>query len=321
MALTPEERDRMTRPRYTGIPTFMRAPHVENWESADPALDIAMIGVPYDGGVTNRSGSRHGPREIRNQSSLMRIINQATGVCPYDLCRIADIGDAYIESPFALSDAHEAIKAFYERVVAAGIAPLSAGGDHSIALPILRALGAKRPVGMVQIDAHCDTGDDYLGSRFHHGAPFSRAVEEGVLDPKRTVQIGIRGGINDRDQWKFSYDSGMRVLPMHEVWEMGIPAVIEEARRVVGDGPVYVSFDIDGLDPAYAPGTGTPEVGGLTTLEGQMLVRGLSGLDIVGADLVEVAPAFDPVGNTALAGASMMFELLCVLSEAVNARR
>ncbi len=321
MALTPKELDRMTRPRYTGIPTFMRAPFIEDWEGADPALDIAMIGVPYDGGVTNRPGSRHGPREIRNQSSLMRTINQATGVCPYDLCRIADIGDAYVERPFALSDAHLEIKAFFDRVVAAGIAPLSAGGDHSISLPILRALGADRPVGMIQIDAHCDTGDDYLGSRFHHGAPFSRAVEEGVLDPKRTVQIGIRGGLNDRDQWKFSYDSGMRVLPMHEVWAMGIPAVIEEARRVVGDGPVYISFDIDGLDPAYAPGTGTPEIGGLTSLEGQLLVRGFAGLDIVGADLVEVAPPFDPIGNTALAGASMLFELLCVLSEATHARR
>jgi len=307
----------MTRPRYTGIPTFMRLPYAEDWTG----LDIGLIGVPYDGGVTNRPGSRHGPRELRNQSSLTRMINQATGVNPYELCRIADTGDVYIEKPYALMDAHAAIEAHFDRVREAGLIPMSAGGDHSISLPILRALGRDRPVGMVHVDAHCDTGDGYLGSKFHHGAPFSRAVEEGVLDPKRTIQIGIRGGINDHDLWKFSHDSGMRVIYMHEVPAMGLEAIIAEAHKVVGDGPTYFSFDIDALDPAFAPGTGTPEIGGFTSLDAQILVRGMTGIDFIGADLVEVAPPFDPSGNTALVGANLMFEILCVLAQATAKRK
>jgi guanidinopropionase len=296
----------------------MRAPYAEqDWS----AVDIGLIGVPYDGGVTNRPGARHGPREVRNQSSLMRRINQATGVCPYELARIADIVNAVVERPFVLTEAHEQIGAFYERVLAAGVVPLSVGGDHSISLPILRVLGRDRPVGMVHIDAHCGTGDDYLGSRFHHGAPFRRAVEEGVLDPSRTIQIGIRGGINERDVWGFSHDSRMRVIYMHEIPDLGLDAVIAEARRVAGDGPTYLSFDIDSIDPAFAPGTGTPEIGGLTSFEAQRLVRGLSGIDVIGGDMVEVSPPFDPSGNTALVGASILFEMLCVTAEAVARRQ
>ena len=182
-------------------------------------------------------------------------------------------------------------------------------------------VAAQRPVGMVHIDAHCDTGSNYLGSNYHHGAPFARAVDEGLLDPRRTVQIGIRGGINDPDVWRVSHGSGMRVIYMPEVYEIGLEAVVAEARRVIGAGPTYVSFDIDSLDPAYAPGTGTPEIGGLTSLEAQLLIRGLRGLDLIGADVVEVSPPFDPSGLTALTGASMMFELLCVLADAHAARR
>jgi guanidinopropionase len=317
MARLPEFDDPMARPRYTGLATFMRAPYRETLDD----VDIGLIGVPFDGGVTNRTGTRHGPREVRNQSSLMRKINQASGIGPYELCRIADLGDAWVQRPFHLESSHEEIGEFYHRVHAAGIVPLSVGGDHSISLPILRALGAVRPVGMVHFDAHCDTGSNYLGSNYHHGAPFARAVEEGLLDPKRTIQIGIRGGVNDRDIWRFSHDSGMRVIYMPEFYEMGLAAAMAEARRVVRDGPTYVSFDIDSLDPAYAPGTGTPEVGGFTTLEAQLMIRSLQGLHLVGADVVEVAPPFDPSGLTALAGASMMFELLCVLADARAARR
>jgi guanidinopropionase len=304
-------------PRYTGIPTFMRTPFADDWS----AVDIAMIGVPYDGGVTNRPGARHGPREVRNSSSLMRLINQATGVCPYDLARIADIGDCVIERPFQLEGAHGEIDRYYEKVVAAGLVPLSVGGDHSISLPILRQIGKDRPVGMIHIDAHADTGDDYFGSRFHHGAPFRRAAEEGVLDPKRTIQIGIRGGINDRDQWSFSHESGMRVIYMHEIPGMGLDAVIAEALKVAGDGPTYLSFDIDACDPAYAPGTGTPEFGGFTAAEALHLLRGLSGVDFIGGDMVEVSPPFDPSGNTALLGATILFEQLCLLAEAFARRK
>ena len=309
--------DPMSRPRYTGLPTFMRAPYLDDLS----AVEIGLIGVPFDGGVTNRTGARHGPREIRNQSSLMRKVNQSSGIAPYDLCRVADLGDAWVESPFHLEKSLEQIQTFFDKIHTAGVVPISAGGDHSVTLPIFRAIARDRPLGMVHFDAHCDTGDDYLGSKFHHGAPFRRAVEEGLLDPKRTIQIGIRGALNDPDVWKFSHDSGMRVVYMEEFYDLGYRKIIDEARRVVGDGPTYISFDVDGLDPVYAPGTGTPEVGGLTTLEAQFMVRGLRGLDLIGGDVVEVSPPFDPSGNTALVGATIMFELLCVVADAVAARR
>lgn len=314
---TTEFSNPMARPKYVGIPTFFRAP----WKEDLQDVDIGIVGVPFDGGVTNRPGSRHGPREVRNQSTLVRMINQATGVAPHELCRVADIGDAWVPAPFELTQSHKAIQDTFDRIVEQGIVPLAVGGDHSVSLPIFRALAKDGPIGMVHIDAHCDTGDDYMGSKFHHGAPFSRAVEEGLLDPKRTIQIGIRGSVNDRNLWKFSHDSGMRVMYMEEFYKLGVEKTLEEARRVVGDGPVYISFDIDSLDPAFAPGTGTPEIGGLTSLEAQLLIRGCSGLDIVGADMVEVAPSFDPSGLTAMVGANILFELLCVTSEAVAARK
>ena len=310
MSEQPTTADLMQQPRYTGIATFMRAPYSQDLDN----VDIGLVGVPFDGGVTNRTGARHGPREMRNQSSLMRRINQSTGICPYDLARVADIGDAVVASPFHLESSLDEIESFFARVHAAGVMPLAAGGDHSVTLPIMRAIARDQPVGMVHFDAHCDTGDDYLGSKFHHGAPFRRAVEEGLLDPKRTIQIGIRGGVNDRDIWKFSHDTGMRVIYMDELYEMGINAAIDEAHRVVGDGPTYVSFDVDGLDPVYAPGTGTPEIGGFTSYEAQAMIRRLQGLNLVGGDVVEVAPPFDQSGYTALTGASIMFEILCILA-------
>ncbi|MGI9332684.1 MAG: agmatinase [Gammaproteobacteria bacterium] len=316
-AAYPEHSDPAQRPRYTGVPTFMRSPHCEDPEG----LDIALVGVPFDGGVTNRTGARHGPREMRNQSSLMRKLNQSSGIAPADVCRIADVGDAWISSPFHLETSLDEIRRHFERVNAAGAVPVSAGGDHSITLPIFRAIASDRPVGMVHFDAHCDTGDDYLGSRFHHGAPFRRAVEEGLLDPQRTIQIGIRGPLNDPDVWKFSHDSGMRVIYMEEFYDLGYKGVVEEAHRIVGGGPTYISFDVDGLDPVYAPGTGTPEVGGFSSMEAQFMIRGLRGLNLIGGDVVEVAPPFDPSGNTALVGATMMFEILCVVADAVAARK
>lgn len=313
----PELADPQLRPRYTGVPTFFRAPLVE-----DPAgLDIALVGVPFDGGVTNRTGARHGPREVRNQSSLLRKVNGATDVDPWSLGRIADVGDAWIESPFALEGALHEIQACFEAVHRAGAVPVSVGGDHAVTLPILRAIAKHRPVGMVHVDAHCDTGDDYLGSRFHHGAPFRRAVEEGLLDPKRVIQIGIRGTTNVKDMWKFSHDSGMRVLSMDEFHDRGWRFALAEARRVVGAGPVYVSFDVDGLDPIFAPGTGTPEAGGIAMIEAMRLVRGLEGLDVIGGDVVEVAPPFDHAGLTAFNAASILFEILCVTATAVARRR
>jgi guanidinopropionase len=306
----------MSAPRYAGVATFMRTPLVR-----DPSkLDIALIGVPFDGGVENRPGQRHGPREIRNMSSLMRPVHHVTRINPYRLCRIADLGDVPIASAFSLEGSQANITEFYREVHAAGAVPLSAGGDHSISLGILRATAAGRPVGMVHIDAHTDTCDEELGSRFTHGTPFRRAVEEGLLDPKRTVQIGIRGAQNSQEGWAFSLESGMRVIFIEEFTKLGVEAVIAEARRVAGDGPTYISFDVDSLDPAFAPGTGTPEVGGMTTIEAQTLLRGLRGLDLIGGDVVEVSPPLDPSGNTALVGATMMYEILCILAETVARR-
>ena len=304
----------MIRPRFTEIPTFMRAPIAESLDD----LDIALIGVPMDLGVTNRAGARHGPREMRNASSLMRMFNLSTRVAPYEIARIADVGDVPIDHLYNLDEAIQQIADYYVKVQAAGVIPLSAGGDHSITYPIFKGIAADRPVGMIHIDAHTDTWGEFYGSKFHHGAPFRLGVEEGFLDPKRTIQIGIRGGQNTYEGLEFSQNSGMRVLMMDEFSDIGVDAVIAEARKVVGDGPTYISFDVDGLDPVYAPGTGTPEIGGITTVDALKLLRGLRGLNLVGGDVVEVSPPFDQTGGTALVGASLMFEILCLLAEHVS---
>ena len=304
-------------PRFSGIPTFMRLPHV-----GDPAgVDIGLIGVPWDGGTTNRAGARHGPRQIRDLSTLMRNVHHESRIKPFELCNCADLGDVPV-NPIDLHDTLERIETFFRRVHDAGTLPLSAGGDHLISLPIMRAIAKDRPVGMVHFDAHTDTWDRYFGdSKYTHGTPFRRAIEEGLLDPKRTVQIGIRGALyNERDH-EWGEQQGIRVITIDEFYRMGVEAVIAEARRVAGDGPTYVSFDVDGLDPVYAPGTGTPEIGGFTTFEAQAMLRGLRGLDLIGGDVVEVAPPFDPSGNTALVGATMMFEILCILSDGLATRR
>jgi guanidinopropionase len=301
-------------PRFAGMPTFMRLP------VATPGkVDIALVGVPFDGGTTNRPGARHGPREIRNQSSLIRRVHHVTGVSPYDLVRVADCGDCPI-NPIDLADALKKIEGFFAGVRSAGAVPISAGGDHLISLPILRGLvggsGTSGPVGMIHFDAHSDTNDRYFGDNpYTHGTPFRRAVEEGLLDPKRIVQIGIRGAIYDAADYDFARANGIRIVFIEEFAERGPEAVMQEARAIVGDRPIYVSFDIDVIDPSMAPGTGTPEVGGLTTREALKVLRLLRGLPIVGADVVEVSPPFDPSGATALAGATVMFELLCVVAE------
>ena len=316
-AVTGEAYDPKTAPRYTEIPTFMRTPHGSRLDE----LDIALVGVPFDAGVTNRPGARHGPREIRNMSSLTRTIHHVTRVNPYELCRIGDVGDVRFTNVYHLDEAIKDIEAFYRKLHAAGVIPLSAGGDHSITYPIFKAIAAHKPIGLIHIDAHTDTWDEFLSSRVHHGAPFRRAVEDGLLDPKRTVQIGIRGAQTTSEGWDYAVEKGMRIIFIEEFIKTGVENVITEARRVVGEGSTYISFDVDSLDPVYAPGTGTPEIGGLTTREAQALIRGLRGLNLIGGDVVEVAPAFDLTGNTALVGATMMFEILCLLAEAVASRK
>ncbi len=315
--MTTDTSDPKLAPRYMGVPTFMRTPLCSSAEG----LDIALVGVPYDGGITNRPGARHGPREIRNMSTLMRSVHHVTKVDPYQLCKVGDVGDVSFSELFNPEATMDEITAFYEEVCANGAKPISAGGDHSITFPIFRAIAKDEPVAMVHIDAHTDTWDDFQGNKFSHGAPFRRAVEAGVLDPTKTIQIGIRGAQNSDEGWQFSLENGMRVIWMEDFTEMGVEAVILEARRIVGNHPTYISFDVDGLDPVYAPGTGTPEIGGITTLEAQALLRGLRGLNLIGGDVVEVSPPFDPTGNTALVGATLMYEILCLVAEATADRR
>ncbi|PWJ84237.1 agmatinase [Pseudaminobacter salicylatoxidans] len=297
---------------YAGLPTFLSAPYRQIDHSAPDFgdLQVAIVGMPMDLGVTNRPGSRFGPRAVR---SIERIgpYNHVLDCAPTFDLRVADIGDVPFASRYRLEQSHVDIEATIARIVAAGIIPLSVGGDHSITHPILRAIGKDRPVGLIHIDAHCDTGGLFDQTKFHHGGPMRNAVLDGVLDPARTIQIGIRG--SSEYLWEFSYDSGMTVVHAEEIPAMGIPAIIEKARQIVGDGPTYLSFDIDSLDPSFAPGTGTPELGGLTTREALELLRGLKGLNLVGGDVVEVAPQYDSTTNTAHAGAQMLFEILSLM--------
>jgi agmatinase len=298
---------------YSGIPTLLSAPSLPL--SADnPEFDnlqVALLGVPMDLGVTNRNGSRFGPRALR---TIERIgpYNHVLEVTPVHELRVADIGDVPFRSRYRLEMSHEDIEKHVDRIVASGTLPLSVGGDHSITHPILKAIGRKQPVGLIHIDAHCDTGGSFDLTKFHHGGPFRNAVLDSVLDPTRVIQIGIRG--SSEYLWEFSYESGMTVIHAEQIPHMGIPAIIEKAKEVVGDGPTYLSFDIDSLDPAFAPGTGTPEVGGLTTREALELLRGFKGVNLVGGDVVEVAPQYDSTTNTAQAGAQVLFEILSLMA-------
>lgn len=303
-------------PRFAGLPTFMRLPMVSDFSR----LDIALVGVPFDGGTTNRAGTRHGPREVRNQSSLMRRVHHVSNTAPYELVRVADGGDSPV-NPIDLHDAMAKITGFFGEIRAGGALPITAGGDHLITLPILRALAKDRTVGLIHFDAHSDTNDRYFGDNpYTHGTPFRRAVEEGLIDPKRFTQIGIRGSIYDPSDYDFARANGIRIVFIEEYLARGHADVMAEARERVGTQPTYVSFDIDVLDPSMAPGTGTPEIGGIFTREAQAMVRSLAGVDIIGADVVEVSPPFDTGGMTALAGATMMFELLCVMAANLHAK-
>ncbi len=304
-------------PRFAGIPTFMRLPHVPFGHDRFAEVQIGLIGAPWDGGTTNRPGPRHGPRQLRDVSTLIRAQNGATWVAPFELARCADLGDVAI-NPGDLMDSLARMEAYYDKVMAAGILPLTAGGDHLCTLPILRAVAKSRPVGMIQFDSHTDLNDVYFGtSRYNHGTPFRRAVEEGLLDPKRYVIIGIRGPAFGRTDWDFAEANGIRIIPIGEFHARGADDVMAEAREIVGQGPVYVTYDIDFVDPTFAPGTGTPEVGGPNSWQALQVARGLRGLNVVGADLVEVSPPFDVGGGTALLGINLIFELLCILAERV----
>ncbi|CAN5159497.1 agmatinase [soil metagenome] len=299
-------------PRFGGFATMMRLPTAATAEG----LDACFVGVPLDIGASNRSGARFGPRQIRAESSLLRPYNMATRAAPFDSLQVADIGDVPINT-FNLADSVLRIEAFYDAIAATGCKPLTMGGDHTIVLPILRALAKQHgPIGIVHVDAHADINDTMFGEKIAHGTPFRRAIEEGLIDPKRMVQIGLRGTGYVAEEFDWTRNQGARVVPVEECWYKSLAPLMSEIRASFGGsqgGPVYISFDIDGLDPSCAPGTGTPEIGGLTTIQGLEIIRGCRGLDVIGGDLVEVAPPYDVSGNTSLLAANLLFEMLCVL--------
>lgn len=296
-------------PRFGGPATMMRLPS----QPTAAGLDVAFVGVPLDTGTSNRSGARFGPRQIRAESCLLRPYNMATRAAPFDSLQVADIGDVAINT-FNLQKSVDLITAAYDEILSHDCIPLTMGGDHTIVLPILRAIAKKHgPVGLVHVDAHADINDTMFGEKIAHGTPFRRAVEEGLLNGKRVVQIGLRGTGYEAEDFDWPRAQGFRVVQAEECWYKSLAPLMAEVRQQLGKGPVYISFDIDGLDPSSAPGTGTPEPGGLTTIQGLEVIRGCRGLDIVGGDLVEVAPPYDPQGNTSLLGANLLYEMLCVL--------
>jgi len=304
----------MVVPRFAGPTSFMRLPQLAPADAAG-CVDVGFVGIPFDGATTNRPGARLGPRQVREASTLIRNVNDSTRIAPYERLTAADLGDIAI-NPIDAADTVGRIEAAIAEIVQGGILPIAVGGDHLISYPVLRVLGRTRPLGMVHVDAHTDMGDSYFGGqRLTHGTGFRRAIEDGVLDPRRTVQIGIRGTMYSTDERDWALAQGVRIIDMEEVAAIGIEAAVAEARRIAGDGPTYLSFDIDALDPAFAPGTGTPEIGGLTTREALRLLRGFRGMPLIGADLVEVSPPLDATGATAHVAAGLLFEMLCLVAE------
>jgi len=296
-------------PRFAGPATMMRLPSATSAEG----LDACFVGVPFDIGTSNRPGARFGPREIRAESCLLRPYNMATRAAPFDSLKVADIGDVAINT-FNLQTSVEIIERAYDEILRHDCIPLTLGGDHTIALPILRALARKYgPMGMVHVDAHADINDHMFGEKIAHGTPFRRAVEEGLIDGSRVAQIGLRGSGYTAEDFDWCRDQGFRVVQAEDCWHRSLAPLMKEIQTQLGVGPVYLTVDIDGLDPSFAPGTGTPEIAGLSSAQALEIIRGCRGLDIRGSDLVEVAPAYDLSGNTALLAANLLFEMLCIL--------
>jgi len=295
--------------RFSGPNTFMRLPAVNDLKG----LDVAVLGIPLDVGTSWRSGTRFGPKQVRAESAMLRPYNLGTGAAPFDSLQVADIGDLAINT-FSLSDSLRIIAESYDAILKYDAMPLAIGGDHSITLPILRAMAKRHgPVALIHVDAHADVNDEMFGEKEAHGTVFRRAYEEGLINPAKTYQIGLRGTGYSAEDFKEAAGWGFQQFLAQELWGRSLAPLGAEIRRDIGDAPVYVTYDIDSLDPAYAPGTGTPEIGGLTTPQAMELIRAFKGLNIVGGDLVEVSPPYDTTGNTALTGANILYELLCVL--------
>ena len=302
--------DASVTPRFAGIATFMRTQR----HDVSPDLDVALVGVPFDIGVNYRAGARQGPAAVREASRLIRRVHNVSGIAPYDICNVAVVGDAPV-NPIDLARSINLIEAFFASIHGVGAAPLSVGGDHTVPLPILRAIARDQPVGIFHIDSHADTLDTLADTKINHATTFRRGVEEGLIDPKRTIQIGLRGSRFSPDDIKWGQDQGFTCITYDDYEEMGRAAVIAKIHQVLGCGPTYMTIDIDGIDPAWAPGTGVPEIGGLSPRDVQVMVRSLQGLHLVGGDICEVAPCFDPTGITAVTAANLMWEMLCVLAD------
>ncbi|WP_170774447.1 agmatinase [Ruegeria lacuscaerulensis] len=295
--------------RFSGPNTFMRLPQAESLAG----LDVAVLGIPMDIGTSWRSGTRFGPKQIRAESAMIRPYNMASFAAPFDSLQIADIGDLAINT-FSLAESLKIIKESYDAILAQGVTPVAMGGDHSITLPILRAIAAKHgPVALVHVDAHADVNDEMFGERETHGTVFRRAYEEGLIVPDKTFQIGIRGSGYAASDFTQAKGWGFKQFPAWELWQQNLTVIGAQIRNEIGEHPTYITYDIDSLDPAFAPGTGTPEIAGLTTPQALQLLQALSGVNVVGCDLVEVSPPYDPAGTTALTAANLLFELLCIL--------
>ena len=303
--------------RFAGLPTFMRLPSIKPDHPRFEETNMGLLGVPWDGGTTNRPGARHGPRQMRDLSTMIRAMNPVTGISPFESVNCADLGDVP-PNPVDIHDSLNRVTDFISVLKKNNITPMTAGGDHLVTLPVLRALAVDRPLGLIQFDSHTDLFDSYFGGqKFTHGTPFRRAIEEELVDPKRFVQIGIRGTAYNLDDIAWGIDKGVRIIRIEEMYDRGIPDVMAEVRQIVGNAPAYCTYDIDFVDPTFAPGTGTPEIGGPNSFQAQQVVRELAGVNLVGADLVEVSPPLDTSGGTAWLGVSLMFELMCILSQSI----
>ncbi len=305
--------------RFAGVPTFMRLPSLNSDDPRFKDVDIGLLGVPWDGGTTNRPGARHGPRQMRDLSTMIRAMNPATNISPFAAVNCADLGDVP-PNPVDIQDSLDRVTEFVLVMKEKNIVSMTVGGDHLVTLPILRALAIDEPLGLIQFDSHTDLFDSYFGGhKFTHGTPFRRAIEEGLVDPKRFVQVGIRGTAYNLDDIEWGMDQGVRIIRVEELFERGVPNVMAEVREIVGNSPTYCTYDIDFVDPTFAPGTGTPEIGGPNSFQAQQVIRELEGINLIGADLVEVSPPLDPTGGTAWLGISLVFELMCILSQTIKA--
>ncbi len=301
----------MSTPRYADISTFFRLPIVKDLSK----LDYCFCGVPWDGGTTNRPGARHGPREVRNASSLVRLYHPVSLKSPYDMYNVADVGDCPV-NPADLQDSLSKIEIFFKNISKMNTIPISIGGDHLISLPILRGLKKDKAIGIFQFDSHSDTWDSYFGGyKYTHGTPFRRAIEEKLVDPTKYVMLGIRGSLYDPNDLKWAQDQGITIITIDEYYEMGLEKCIEKILKILDGSDIYFTLDIDGIDPTFAPGTGTPEVGGFNVRETQVIIRALKNLNFVGGDVVEVSPPFDINNMTSHVAATIAFEMLCTFTK------